>query len=98
MINGLHFKEYRGAHIHLINYWQDFVVVVFYRGRFYDYKVEAEKKGEYTNEEYIRVISAVYEDAKKFVDAIRVKRSLKNKIKEFINEYQKKKRRGANRV
>lgn len=94
LANAIQTKKYKGAYIHILNYWQDFVVVIFYRRKFYQFRSATDKKGEYTNEEYIIVLDSIFQDAHKFIEAIREKRSLKNKIKLFINRiYETRKRR-----
>lgn len=91
--NSIETKKYRGAHIHIINYYQEFIIVVFYRGKFYQFKSATDKRGEYTNEEYLVVLDAIREDAKKFIDAIKIQRSFKYKIKLFIKNFHVRKKR-----
>ena len=97
LFNSIETRKYRGAYIQILNYWQDFVIVVFYRGKFYQFKSATDKKSEYTNEEYILVLKNIIKDAEKFIDAIKNQRSIKGRIKLFINNYAKK-RRKASRV
>ena len=93
LVNSLSMRPYRGAHIHIINYFQRFVVVVFYRGHFYQFLSETTKQGEYTNEEYLLVLDAIRKDAEKYVDAIKKKRSFRYRLKSFFSHASKKRPR-----
>ncbi len=93
LINSIVTKKYKGAYIHIINYFQQFVVVVFYKGRFYQFLSVTDKAREYTNEEYILVLNGIYEDAKKFIESIKVQRSLKFRIKGYLIKYVKRQRK-----
>ena len=93
MLNVIKTKKYRGAYIEILNYYQDFVAVIFYRGRFYHFRSDALKKGEYTNEEYLTILDTILKDAKRFADEIIKERSLLGQIKRWI----KNKRNIANR-
>ena len=76
-----HIRKYRGAHILIINEFQTFISITFYKGKFYHIKHDAIKRGEYTNKEYLEVCDSIQKEAKKMVDLIRVEKSLLFKIK-----------------
>ena len=89
MLNSIKIKSYRGAHILILNSWQEFIVIVFYKNQFYHFLSGAEKKGEYTNDEYFTVIDTITKDSHKYIDAIILKRSLKFKIKQLWQQINK---------
>lgn len=108
LVNTITAKKYRGAYIYIVNYWQDFVIVIFYRGRFYSFRSVTDKRGkfdrfgnfirgEYTNEEYIIVLENIFKDAHKFIDAIKIERSvlfrIKRSLKLFIQKSNVKRQR-----
>ena len=79
-------KKYRKANILILNEFQSFISVVFYRGNFYQIKTDAIKHGEYTNGEYTEAIENAYTEAKKLADAIITSRSIKFRIKQLWQE------------
>lgn len=81
MINVIKIKKYRGAHILILNAWQSFVAIVFYRGKFYHCRTDAVKQGEYTNNEYLVALDTITKDAKYLVEALKRKRSVLFQLK-----------------
>ena len=90
VLNSVKMSKYRGAYIHIVNFYQEFIVVVFYKGEFYQFKSATDKGGEYTNEEYILVLDAIRKDAERFIDAIKKERSVIFRLKRWLKNYQKK--------
>ncbi len=76
-------KKYNGAHILILNEWQRFIYIIFYKGQFYANTFDIEKTGDYTGTEYIRAMDAVLLAAKKSCDII-IQRSLLNKLKSYV--------------
>lgn len=85
-----HVKKYRGAHILILNEWQTFIAIIFYKGKFYHAYAEAIKKGEYGGKEYTECVDFAYREAKRVVDAIKIskrQRSILGKILIKLNVY-----------
>ena len=74
-------KKYKGAHILILNDWQNFRYIIFYKGLFFSTDLEVTKRGEYTNEEYILAVDATYQAACATIDQIILQRSWTQKIK-----------------
>lgn len=85
MINVIAVKKYRGASILIINCWQSFIAIVFYRGQFYHCRIDAVQRGEYNNQEYLTALDTISKDAKYLVAAVKKKRSFFEKIKKIFN-------------
>lgn len=79
-------RKYRGAHILIINEFQSFLAIIFYKGRFYQTKLDAIKQGkkEYTASEYATACDTMFKEACLLVDAIKVKLNIITKIKQLI--------------
>ena len=81
MFSVIKVKKYRSTFILIINFWQDFVSIIFYRGQFYHCRLKAEKMGEYSNEEYLTALDTILKDSHTLVDTIIRERSLIGTIK-----------------
>ncbi len=85
----LKIKKYRGANILIMNNWQSFIYVIFYRNRFYTNTIDITKYGEYSNAEYLRAIDGVLLAAKETVDIIKQRSFVFNIFNQFKNLYAK---------
>lgn len=90
MIQVAQIRKYRGANILILNNWQSFVYVIFYRKQFYANEITIAKPGEYTNLEYVRALDGVLIAAKRSVDMIRERSSWKSKLKNVRLKFQRK--------
>lgn len=90
MINAVKIRKYKEAHILILNMWQSFLTIIFYRGKFYHFYMDAFKQGEYDIGEYTVVLDACLKDAKTLIDKIKKERSLLNIIKKFVCQMLKK--------
>ena len=63
-------KTYRGAHILILNEFQGFIWVAFYKGKFYAGQLHIEKQGEYTLDETESALKATLCAAKLSIDQI----------------------------
>ena len=98
-MNAIKIKKYRGANILIINEWQDFIAIIFYRGGFYHCRLGVEKNevifrnhkrigpADYTNGEYLVAVDTIVKDAKILVDNIIKERSLWNQIKKIYGRF-----------
>ena len=77
-------KKYRGANILILNNYQDFLCVIFYKGKFYANTFEISKAGEYTEKEYIQALDAVQIAARTTVNIIKERSSVINKLKQYV--------------
>ena len=87
-LTAIRIKKYRGANILIINKWQNFIAIIFYKGQFFQTELEATpevKRKDYTAREYAIACDAMLNEAKKVVNAIRAKRSLKNRLRQYAS-------------
>ena len=77
-------KKYKAANILILNEWQRFIYIIFYKGQFYANTFDIEKTGDYTGTEYLRAMDAVLLAAKKSCDIIIERSSLLNKLKNYV--------------
>jgi len=74
--------KYRGASILILNEWQCFIYVIFYKGEFFANQIVITKSGEYTNKEYLQAMDGALTAAKSTIDTFK-ERSLINKFNPF---------------
>ena len=89
MLTAIRVRKYRGAHILIINKWQNFIAIIFYKGQVHQTELDAEIKGQhdYTAKQYAIACDAMLCEAKKVVDAIREQRSLRFKFKKYASHF-----------
>ena len=90
MLTAIRVRKYRGAHILIINKWYTFVAIIFYKGQFFQTELDAipeMKRKDYTVKEYAIACDTMLKEARKVVDAIKIKRSLKTRIKYYATKF-----------
>jgi len=64
-------SNYKGAHILILNEWQVFIYIIYYKRKFFANEISISKRGEYTNKEYVQALDGALVAAKSTIDIIR---------------------------